>query len=163
MWLRHPLVTLAVALGCGQAAHVPSDSTSSSTSVAAPTAEAASVTIATDSSSVGPGSHLAVSVKVVNTGRTPLVLHFSSGCQTDFEIQDAQGNPIGRSGMMCTEALTQRALEPGASFTNTHIWVRGMRGVPQAPAGAEAVRIRGVLLATSGEIVSRNTVSVALR
>ena len=121
------------------------------------------VTIETDSLSVGPGSHLAVSVKVVNTGRTPIVLYFSSGCQTDYEIQDAQGTRIGRSGMMCTEALTQRALEPGASFTNTHIWVRGMRGVPQPPAGAETMRIRGVLLGTSGEVISTNAVVVALK
>lgn len=163
MWLRHPLAALGLALGCGQAAHLPSDSNLTSTRAAAAAIARPIVTVSTDSGAVGPGGHLAISVKVVNSGSTPIVLQFNSGCQTDFEILSADGARMGRSGMMCTEALTQRALDPGASFTNTHIWVRGMRGVPQPPERATAFRIRGVLLAASGEILSSNTTTVELK
>jgi hypothetical protein len=156
MPLNPIILALGIALGCGQTVRMPSDSATGLP--ATPT-----VAVSVDSTSLSPGGRLRITVKVTNSSDAPLRLEFSTGCQTDFELLDAQGAVVGESGQMCTEALTRRVLAPRESFTDTHIWVRGLRGSPQPPPGSTSVGIRGVLLATGVRAAASNTVTVALR
>jgi hypothetical protein len=120
------------------------------------------VEVSTDQTTVDPAGRLTVKVTATNTGKTPASLSFSSGCQTDYELLDASGVVIAQSFQMCTQSLTRRTLAPGASFTDTHVWIRNMAGQPKLPAGS-VVRIRGVLLTQGAGQRSRNTVAVTLQ
>lgn len=162
MWPRLSSIVVATIVGCSQASQMPSDSGIAS-SAAAARDQVVRVEVAVDSASIAAKGRLAVTVKVTNAGTVPLALSFSSGCRTDYELLDANGAVIGRSGMMCTEATSEQSLAPGASFTDTHIWVRGLRGMPQPAAGSTNMRLRAVLLATNvGNVAPSNTVSVTL-
>lgn len=104
------------------------------------------VTASTDRSTVRPGEQLQITVKVVNDSSSSRTLRFSSGCQTDFEFLDAGGKVVRSSQQLCLQALTQRTLAPGDSFSDVHAWTRGPLDPPQLTPGS--YQVRGVLLAT---------------
>jgi hypothetical protein len=162
MWLAHTAFALVVAASCvGGSQPAPLDSRSSGADVTE-TSSALTVEVSTDQATLGAAGRLTIKVTTTNTGRTSATLHFSSGCQTDYQLLDPSGAVVGESLQMCTQALTQRTLAPGASFTDTHVWIRGMAGQPKLPAGS-VVQVRGILLTQGAEQRSRNTVAVTLQ
>ena len=123
-------------------------------------ASALVVEVAADPSSVPLRGRLRITVTVTNKSRAPVSLEFSSGCQTDYELLDASGALLGASGEMCTQATGRRTLAPGESFSDSHTWIRGLPGMPQA--SGTRMLVRGVLLAVGKEIRSESTVRVEL-
>ena len=115
--------------------------------------EGLTVTVTTDRPSVPAGQRLRITITVRNTGGERRTLDFTSGCTTDYEFLDAEADRVVASSLqMCTQALGQRTLAAGESFTDTHVWVRGLLGMPELPAGR--YRVRGVLLATNAPLRS---------
>lgn len=160
MWLNVAAVAIAFAAGCSSGSPSPSTPTQQPEGTVTTSPRALTVAVSTDKSSVPAGGRLSIQVKVTNTGSAPVDLQFTSGCQTDYELLDAAGKEIGSSMQMCTQSLTSRALAPGASFTDSHVWIRGMLGMPQPPAGS--MRVRGVLLATGARLKSDPSATVTL-
>lgn len=161
MWLTCTALALVIASGCGGSQPGPVDAPSSGAEVTE-TPSALTIDVSADQTTVGPAGRLTVKVTVTNAGKTPANLSFSTGCQTDYELLDPSGAVIAQSFQMCTESLTQRTLAPGASFTDSHVWIRTMAGQPKLPAGS-VVRFRGILLTRGAEQRSRNTVTVTLQ
>jgi hypothetical protein len=163
MWLAHTAVALAIASGCtGGSQLTPATSQSSGADVTEASRPALAVAVSAEPTTLGPAGRLTVKVAITNTGKTAATLSFSSGCHTDYELLDASGAVVGESFQMCTQAMTQRTLAPGASFTDTHVWIRGMAGQPKLAAGS-VVRVRGVLLTQGAQVRSPNTVTVTLQ
>ena len=161
------LALLAVA-ACRSAEPVSTNTSNASTTtppsgsptVSEPSAGPVTVRVAVDPATVAPDGRLTITVTATNATNAPRTLEFSSGCTTDYELLDATGAVVTESGQMCTQALTQQTLAPGASLEGTHVLVRGMRGMPALPAGA--YQVRGVLL-TMGDPVRSAPVPVTLR
>lgn len=109
------------------------------------------VNIETDRTSVAIGETARFTVTVTNNGSSSRTIDFSTTCQTDFEILDAAGNVATTSMQVCGQALTQRTLAAGASFSETHDWRRGALG---QPALSGSYQVRGVLLRTGAPIRS---------
>jgi hypothetical protein len=126
----------------------------------AATGEALSVSVATNSASVGAGEQLVITVTTRNTGSSARTLEFATGCHTDYEFVDGSGQVVSSSEQMCTQALTSRTLAAGESFSDVHRYTRGMAGMPPVPSGRYGVR--GVLLLRGGSLRS-STVAVELR
>lgn len=117
-------------------------------------AGALAVTMAADRTSVSAGQTLQITMTVTNTSTSSRTLQFSSGCLTDYEFLDAQGKVVGTSLQVCLQALTQKTLPPGASFTDIHTWTRGPLEPTQLAPGN--YQLRGVLLATRDTVRSQS-------
>jgi len=117
------------------------------------------VTATTDRSSVGPGEQLHITVEVANNSTSSRELRFATGCQTDFEFVDANGNVVRTSQQGCFQSLTQRTLAAGESFSRQHTWTRGAADPPQLVRGT--YQLRGVLL-TMGNPVRSAPVTVSI-
>jgi len=117
------------------------------------------VAIKTDRTAVAPGQALTITITVTNTSASAQQLRFATGCQTDYEFLDGAGNVVTSSHQMCTQALSQRTLEPGASFADSHVWTRGALDPNQVTPGN--YQLRGVLLAV-GDTVRSSTVPVSV-
>lgn len=111
------------------------------------------VTASAEPSSVAPGQHLQIIVTVTNTSTLSRTLQFSSGCLTDYEFLDAQGKVVGTSQQVCLQALTQKTLAAGGTFSDTHTWTRGPLEPSQLAPGN--YQVRGVLLATRDTVRSQ--------
>lgn len=161
MWLTHTALALVVASACNGGSQATPTVQRDAGGDMSTAPSALTIDVATDQPTVGPTGRLQIRVTITNTSRTTASLAFTTGCQTDYEILDASGAVIGSSLQMCTEALTQRNLAAGASFTDTHVWIRSMAGQPKLPAGT-VIRLRGILLTQGAAARSRNTVTVTL-
>ena len=139
--MRVKISMLALVLACS-ASHV--ESTVDTTEL--------TVTAVTDRSSVAAGQTLRITVTVTNRSVASRTLRFSSGCQTDYEFLDARGEVAATSRQMCLQALTQRTLEPGESFSDAHTWSRGSIDSPQLAPGD--YQLRAVLLAIQDTVRS---------
>ena len=117
------------------------------------------VTATTDRSSVRPGEQLHITVEVTNNSTSSRELRFATGCQTDFEFVNDNGKVVRTSQQGCFQALTQRTLAAGESFSGQHVWTRGPMDPPQLAAGN--YRLRGVLL-TMGNPARSAAVSVSI-
>ena len=117
------------------------------------------VTATTDRSTVRPGEQLRITVEVTNNSASRRELRFATGCPTDFEFVDGKGNVVRMSQQGCFQALTQRTLAAGETFSDQHVWTRGPMDPPQLAAGD--YQLRGVLL-TMGNPVRSAAVSVSI-
>ena len=160
MWINVAAIALVVA-SCNGGSQPAATATQQPEGSVSRSASGLTVAVATDQRSVAPAGRLRIQVTVTNRGSAPIDLKFTSGCQTDYELLDAEGKVIGSSMQMCTQSLGNRTLAPGASFTDTHVWIRGMAGMPQPPAGS-SMRVRGILLADGAETRSEETATVTL-
>ena len=107
-------------------------------------------TVSTDRESVAQGATVRITVTVKNTGAAAQTLSFTSGCLTDYEIVDAAGTVSATSERMCSQVLTSRTLAAGEAFSDVHVLVRGMAGMP-APG---TYTLRGVVLLADGALRS---------
>jgi len=117
------------------------------------------VTATTDRSRVAPGEQLHITVEVTNNSTSSRELRFATGCQTDFEFVGGTGKVVRTSQEGCFQALTQRMLAAGESFSARHTWTRGPTDPPQLAAGNYL--LRGVLL-TMGNPARSAAVSVSI-
>lgn len=160
-----PSLALALALALGGACSstpgstdMPADSGTPATPSPPPGAGAAQpaaglqVTVTLSPDTVREGETLRIAVTVANRGAAARSVEATSACFTDYEILDAGGAVAATSDQMCAAVMSQRTLAAGESFTDSHSWVRGMRGMPVLPPGR--YEARGVLLATDGPVRS---------
>jgi hypothetical protein len=157
MWTCAAVIALVAVAGCNGGAHPEATARQPSTTVTS-TASPLEVTVSAEPARVPAGGRLRIVVTVRNRSTAPITLEFTSGCQTDYEFVDASGATVASSGQMCTQAMGSRTLAAGESFSDTHVWIRGLAGMPQVP-GTE-LRVRGVLLASGGELRSEKTARV---
>jgi hypothetical protein len=97
---------------------------------------------------------------VTNTSSAARTLQFATSCQTGYEFVDSGGRVAAVSQPVCLQALTQRTLAPGASFVDTHTWMRSPLELPQVPPGS--YQLRGVLL-TMRDTVRSAGVAIEVR
>jgi len=117
--------------------------------------EELTVTVSADHDMVPARGTLRITVTVRNAGKTARTLGFTSGCATDYELVDAGGQVAASSDQMCAQAITSRTLAAGGSFSDVHVHVRGLAGVPVLAAGTYT--LRAVLLLATGPVRSAGT------
>jgi|GEM_PF-3745281 len=109
------------------------------------TTAALEVTISTSTTEpIRVGETLNITVTTTNTGSEPRTVEATSGCFTDYEILDASGNVVGRSGQMCSAVMSSRALDAGEALSESFAWIVGGRGTTPVQPGQ--YQLRGVLL-----------------
>ncbi|HEU4631514.1 MAG TPA: BsuPI-related putative proteinase inhibitor [Gemmatimonadaceae bacterium] len=153
MWMRTLATTAALAAACTSHTSSPTAADGSG-SPTVDVSQPADVAVRVDASpaAVAPSGSLHIVVTVTNTDDERHVIEASSGCFTDFELLDARGDVVTRSLQLCPAMMASRTLDPGESFSETHVWKRGLRGMPELPAGT--YRVRGILLARTSPVAS---------
>jgi hypothetical protein len=154
MWMRTLAATAALAAACTSQSSSP---TAADVGDGQPSDVV--VRVAASQPTVGPAEAVRITVTVTNTDDERHVIEASSGCFTDFELLDASGNVVTTSLQVCPAMMARRELGPGESFSETHVWRRGLRGMPTVPAGT--YQLRGMLLARTSTVTS-NAVDVVV-
>ena len=154
MWMRTLAATAALAAACTSQSGPPTAADVGDTQPSDVV-----VRVAASQPTVGPTETVRITVTVTNTDDARRVIEASSGCFTDFELLDGSGNVVTRSLQVCPAVMARRELAPGESFSETHVWRRGMRGMPVVPAGS--YQLRGMLLARTNTVTS-NAVDVVV-
>ncbi|HEX6631002.1 MAG TPA: BsuPI-related putative proteinase inhibitor [Gemmatimonadaceae bacterium] len=147
MWLRTLTLTAALAAGCASPSGTPANADMNATQPSDVV-----VRVAASQPTVGPAESVRITVTVTNTGDERRVIEATSSCFTDYELLDARGDVVTSSMQLCAAVMSRRELAPGGSFSETHVWTRGQRGMPEVPAGR--YRLRGLLLARAGTVTS---------
>ena len=95
------------------------------------------------SSSIAPGEPLRFTAVVTNTGDAKGVLHFSSGCGSNFLVLDGSGviwDDLAMSKRVCTQDAPTLEFAPGESRTWDGTWSQQTPAGP-APAGDYHIQV----------------------
>ena len=106
-------------------------------------------TVKTEKKQHGTKDPVKMTLAVTNTTQKPITLNFSSGQKYDFEIKRGKGEAgvtvwKWSQGMMFTQMLSSRKLEPGKSLTFTETYKPGAKSaegqtLPALTAGTYSV------------------------
>lgn len=147
MWMRTLATAAALAAACTSRSSSP---TAADVSDLQPSDVV--VRVAASQPTVGPSQTVRITVTVTNADDQRRVIEASSACFTDYELLDADGKVVSRSLQMCAAVMARRELAPGESFSETHVWKRGLRGMPEVPPGS--YQLRGLLRARTSTVTS---------
>ena len=136
---------VAAVTACGKA-----DSTSPEAAARLVSEGALTLEVSASPASFVAGDTTWIEVALTNHRAKAVTLHFSSGCQLLYEIENAEGEEIRQEGggFGCTGALTELTLEPGQRDVRRFPWTAQEFMYPPptyTPLPAGTYRIYGTL------------------